>query len=76
MKSIIIVLFFSIFLVSCSQPAPTPDPALFAAQTEIAQIKVQLSEKEAELIDVLGQYHWLQSATPETIIQVITVTFT
>ena len=83
MKKIIIAVLFVFGLVACSKPAPTPDPALLAAQTEIAsakddisQLQLQLGEKDATLVYVVGQYHWLQSATPVTVIKEITPTFT
>lgn len=76
MKTLTVIILFSLLLVSCSQEAPTPDPTLLAVQTEYAQVQVQLSDKDATLVYVLGQYHWLQSATPETIVKVVTTTFT
>jgi hypothetical protein len=62
MKRIIAFVLVSFVLVSCSRAAPTPDPALLAAQTEMVQMKAQISA--------------LQSATPVIIIQEITQTLT
>jgi len=83
MKQTIVFFFFSLLLVSCSQAAPTPDPVFLSAQTEIAseqteisQVQKQLEEKDATLVYVLGQYHWLQSATPLTITRVVAPTLT
>ena len=45
MKKSIVFIICLLFLVSCSKDVPTPDPNLIAAQTEIADIKGQLTEK-------------------------------
>lgn len=83
MKKIIVFILFSLLLVSCSQAAPTPDPVFLSAQTEIAsaqteisKVQMQLGEKDATLVFVLGQYNQLQSATPVTVIKEITQTLT
>jgi len=76
MNKILVLFLCSFLLVSCSQPAPTPDPALLAAQTEIAQLKIDMSKKDAEIVGVEAKLHALQSATPVTVIREVTQTFT
>lgn len=76
-KQVLLIAFLILLvLVSCSRAAPTPNPALLALQTEIAQLKNQNSNQGADLAKIETQYALLQSATPLIIVREITQTVT
>lgn len=72
----LVFLLSFVSLTACSQQELTPDPTTIAQQTEIGEMKVEISNLETQKSSLDSAFSKLLSATPKIIFHEITPTFT